>query len=111
MKKFLLLFTMLVSVILSVSSITFGEEIEESEIADTEEIVTTYYMDAAELKHYEKTKEYDKGKKNPFAPVSTGTSDSSNSEAGSGNSSSSSNNDENEEKVSSTNFYEDDGTK
>ena len=63
------------------------------------------------MNYYEKTKEYDKGKKNPFAPVSTGTSDSSNSEAGSGNSSSSSNNDENEEKVSSTNFYEDDGTK
>ena len=50
------------------------EDLNESVSIEEKEVVTTYYIDAAELKKYEKTKEYNKGKKNPFAAESEGTS-------------------------------------
>lgn len=50
------------------------EELNESYSNETKEVVTTYYIDAAELKKYERTKEYNKGKKNPFAVESEETS-------------------------------------
>lgn len=34
---------------------------------ETSPVVTTYSIDAADLKKYEQNKEYNKGKKNPFA--------------------------------------------
>jgi len=77
--------------------------INDSVIEESKEVVTKYYIDAADLKKYEKTNEYNKGKKNPFAieeiPVDTTLDNTTNN-----NSSSTSNNE-------STNFYEDDGTK
>lgn len=80
--------------------------IEDSISEEEKEVVTKYYIDAADLKKYERTKEYNKGKKNPFAEeatpagnTATNTTDTS--------SSSSENNNNNE----SENFYEDDGTK
>lgn len=46
------------------------EDINHGIIDESQEIVTSYYIDAADLKKYEKTKEYDKGKVNPFASES-----------------------------------------
>lgn len=47
------------------------EELEQdSKNMNTEEIVKTYQLDATDLQYYEKTKEYDKGKVNPFAEYS-----------------------------------------
>ena len=43
------------------------EELNKGYINEEEQVITTYYIDAADLTKYEKTKEYDKGKKNPFA--------------------------------------------
>ena len=83
----------------------------ESEQEDTNaEIITTYELDATDLKQYEKTKTYNKGKANPFAVESTSTTENEKSDStntNSNNNSSSSNNNSS----SSTNFYEDDGTK
>ena len=74
----------------------------ESENEEQTEVLTTYELDASELKHYEKAKEYNKGKRNPFAAADT-TSNSNtdkNNSQGTGNGGS-----------SSENFYDDDGTK
>lgn len=72
------------------------EEIENSKIEETQETVTTYYIDASDLRKYEKTNEYVKGKSNPFSMSSE--------DAGEVNSNSSSN-------TNNNGFYEDDGTK
>ena len=80
------------------------EALNESYTDEATEVVTTYYIDAADLKKFESTKEYDKGKKNPFA-VESDSSEIGNitntNNIDSNNSTSSANN----------NFYEDDGTK
>ena len=82
------------------------KDLDEGKEEETKQIVTTYYIDAVDLKNYEKNKEYNKGKKNPFAELSTsnGTSTSEN------NTSSSENNSNNNNK-NNENFYDDDGTK
>jgi len=76
-------------------------EIENSELDDAEEIIINYYIDASDLKKYENTNKYIKGKSNPFAEVDI--SNISNNTALGNNSSSNSNN--------TGGFYEDDGTK
>lgn len=38
---------------------------------NSEEIVKTYRLDAADIEHYEATNQYDKGKVNPFAEYSS----------------------------------------
>lgn len=80
------------------------EDLSESYTEEATEVVTTYYIDSADLKKYEKTKEYDKGKKNPFAVESDSLE--------TGNTANTNNIDSNNS-TSSThkNFYEDDGTK
>ena len=82
------------------------KDLDEGKEEETKQIVTTYYIDAVDLKNYEKNKEYNKGKKNPFAELSTsnGTSTSEN------NTSSSENNSNNNNK-NNENFYDDDSTK
>ena len=82
------------------------KDLDEGKEEETKQIVTTYYIDAVDLKNYEKNKEYNKGKKNSFAELSTsnGTSTSEN------NTSSSENNSNNNNK-NNENFYDDDGTK
>lgn len=50
----------------------------ESEDEEQTEIITTYILDAAELKYYERTKEYNKGKRHPFAADNTNVSDEEN---------------------------------
>lgn len=72
------------------------EEIEDSKIEEAQETVTTYYIDASDLRKYEKTNEYTKGKSNPFTMSSE--------YSGNVNSNSSSNS-------SNKGFYDDDGTK
>ena len=81
------------------------EALSENYKDEATEIVTTYYIDAADLKKYESTKEYDKGKKNPFAVES----DSSET----GNTANINNIIDSNNSISSTKnyFYEDDGTK
>lgn len=80
------------------------EALNESYIDESTEVVTTYYIDAADLKKFESTKEYDKGKKNPFAV------ESDSSEIGN---IADTNNIDSNASTSSTNsnFYDDDGTK
>ena len=82
------------------------KDLDEGKEEETKQIVTTYYIDAVDLKNYEKNKDYNNGKKNPFAELSTsnGTSTSEN------NTSSSENNSNNNNK-NNENFYDDDGTK
>lgn len=80
------------------------QELEESNLEDAEEVIINYYIDAADLKKYEKTNEYIKGKSNPFAVQDISDTDNSNTD-NANNSSSTGNN------SSSENFYEDDGTK
>ena len=73
------------------------EELEETlEETKTQNIVKTYRIDATDLKIYERTNDYNKGKANPFAPGRTesstgtqpGSSGSSGNSSGSTNSSS-----------------------
>lgn len=77
------------------------KDLDETYTEESKEIVTTYYLDAADLKKYEATKEYNKGKKNPFAVESETTNEATNNI----------DSNESESSSNSTNFYEDDGTK
>lgn len=79
------------------------EDLAPETLENNTQIVTTYYIDAADLKKYEKTKEYNKGKKNPFA-IESETGGSNNVVNGNNTTQDPSNN-------NSTNFYNDDGTK
>ena len=55
---------------------TVKQELEENLNNKSEEIVKTYQLDSVDIEHYERTNEYNKGKVNPFAEYSTGTTDS-----------------------------------
>lgn len=79
------------------------KDLDEGKEEETKQIVTTYYIDSSDLKKYEKNKEYNKGRKNPFAEVTTSSGTTTN-----GNNTTSSNNSDNN---NSENFYDDDGTK
>ena len=62
---------------------------------NSDEIVKTYQIDVVELEHYEKIKEYNKGKVNPFLEYNSGTSNNnnnSNSNSGTSNNNNNSNN-------------------
>ena len=86
-------------------------ELESDETDENSEIITTYEIDASDLKQYEKTKKYNKGKANPFAEESSSSSSENNSTTSDENSSSSSKSDNNNNSSSSKGFYDDDGTK
>lgn len=49
------------------------KEISETVSADNKEIIVTYEIDNTDLKTYEKSKDYDKGKENPFADYTAQT--------------------------------------
>lgn len=95
-------------VIPTITPYELSEEIKnEIQAEDNEEdtqIVTTYELDASDLKTYERTKKYNKGKKNPFeqesVAVQTGNSTNSNTTATG-----------DEKNSTSTNFYKDEGIK
>lgn len=76
------------------------EDLNDSYKEDTTEIITTYSIDASDLKKYEQTNQYVKGKKNPFAVESDTSVDATiNGIVSSG------------EASSSGGFYEDEGIK
>ena len=79
-------------------------ELEYTELDDAEEVIINYYIDASDLKKYEKTNEYVKGKSNPFAEVSLEIENNTTT----GNNNTSSNIQNNN---GNNGFYEDDGTK
>lgn len=55
------------------------EELEETlQTTETQNLVQTYSVDGKDLDRYERTKDYEKGKPNPFSPTAT-VEDSSNS--------------------------------
>lgn len=91
-------------VIPQVESYELNEEIKselETEEADQNtEIVTTYEIDATDLKNYEKIKKYNKGKQNPFEEDTTSPNNTVNNTVT-----------ENKTNSSSTNFYRDEGIK
>lgn len=79
------------------------EEIEESDLESTEEVVIKYHIDSSDLRKYEKANEYVKGKSNPFAQSSW---DNHNLNTLNNSTSSPNTNDS-----SNKGFFEDDGTK
>lgn len=86
------------------------KDLEDEYGQDNEEIVTTYYIKSSELNGYEKTKEYNKGKKNPFGIEKTETDTNSNNKENEENNNQNNNN-ANNNSSSNSNFYKDDGTK
>ena len=75
------------------------QEIEDTNLEEAKEVIVNYYIDATDLKKYEKTNEYNKGKSNPFAAESYDAGEISNTV----NVSTSSN--------TNNNFYKDEGIK
>lgn len=78
-------------------------DLQNSNLDDAEEIVINYYIDASDLKKYEKTNQYVKGKSNPFAEISE-------NEIGN-NSTTGDNNESSNSGTGQGGFYEDDGSK
>ena len=70
-------------------------EIDDNGDTEIKQTIHTYTLDATELKKYEQTKEYNKGKVNPFAKQEDFEEVQ----------------DTDENTTSSTGFYQDDGTK
>lgn len=69
---------------------TVERELETNLKSESDEIIRTYQLDSSDILNYEKTKDYDKGKVNPFAEYSSGTTGNTangNSNSASGNSS------------------------
>lgn len=53
-----------------------NEEMEEQVLEENKDLITTYYLDASDLRRYEKSSEqYRKGKANPFAEESSQAED------------------------------------
>lgn len=77
-------------------------DLQNSKLDDAEETIINYYIDASDLKKYEKTNQYIKGKSNPFAEISN-LDDENNTVTGDNNTTIGNN--------SNSGFYEDDGTK
>ena len=57
---------------------TVKQELEENLNNKSEEIVKTYQLDSIDIENYEKTNDYNKGKVNPFAEYSNGTTGTNN---------------------------------
>ena len=54
-------------------------------LLETQNIVKTYYIDASDLKGYERTRVYDKGKPNPFEGIKSSSVSANTSEGNSAN--------------------------
>ena len=70
-------------------------EIQETVVTENQEIIVTYEIDNTDLKTYEKSKDYDKGKENPFADYTAQVAedpDKTNTTKPNGNNSGNSNN-------------------
>lgn len=94
------------------TSETIKNEIED-EIIEDQEVLVTYEITSQDLKTYEKTKDYKKGKANPFSTYVTtpaGTNDK-NDVANTGDGNTSVSPDTNTESPSGGTYYKDTGTK
>lgn len=78
------------------------QEIEDTDLEEAQEVIVNYYIDATDLKKYEKTNEYNKGKSNPFAAESYDAGETTNTVDGSASNSTNNTN---------NNFYNDEGIK
>lgn len=76
------------------------QEIEDTDLEEAQEVIVNYYIDATDLKKYEKTNEYNKGKSNPFAAESYDAGEPTNTVDGNSSNNSTNNN-----------FYKDEGIK
>ena len=91
------------------------EELSKSENVDSEQIILTYSVDAADLNNYEKINSYVPGKPNPFSDFSSSSEeeqengDTQNGGTTNGNSGSSSNS--NSSNSSGSQYFPDTGTK
>ena len=74
--------------------------IEDTDLEEAQEVIVNYYIDATDLKKYEKTNEYNKGKSNPFAAESYDAGEPTNTVDGNSSNNSTNNN-----------FYKDEGIK
>lgn len=100
------------------TSASIKNEIQETIDTENSEIVVTYEMDSSDLQSFEKTKEYDKGKANPFAtyvvpPTNTNTEQNiqnNNTQTNNTNTNSTNNSTTNNSSSNST-FFKDNGTK
>lgn len=95
-------------------------EIKETIDTENSEIVVTYEMDSSDLKSFEKTNEYDKGKANPFSKYVVEPNENTNHVNNTTNNTSSNNttNNTNNNTTNNTNktgsnstFFNDSGTK
>ncbi len=85
-----------------------NEQLQEQVLEEDKDLITTYYLDASDIKKYEKSsEEYTSGKADPFAPISKSANETENS--------SSDNNTNNSKDSNSTNssggFYNNGGLK
>lgn len=78
------------------------KEIEQSS-TEEQNIVRTYYIDSLDLNNYESTKEYDKGKANPFEDYTAEPPEDDNSNSSDTNNSNSSNGSNNSTNNDNTN--------
>lgn len=91
------------------------EELSKSENVDSEQIILTYSVDAADLNNYEKINSYVPGKPNPFSDFSSSSEeeqengDTQNGGTTNGNSGNSSNS--NSSNSSGSQYFPDTGTK
>ena len=97
------------------------KEIEETVVTDNQEIIVTYEIDNTDLKTYEKSNDYDKGKENPFADytaqlaedpnkTNTNTTNGNNNKGNSSTNTNNTNNTNNNNNVGATNTNTNDGT-
>lgn len=97
------------------------KEIEETVITDNKEIIVTYEIDNTDLKTYEKSNDYDKGKENPFADytaqvsqdpdnTNTNTTNGNNNKGNSSTNTNNTNSTNNNNNVGATNTNTNDGT-
>lgn len=94
------------------TSETIKNEITDT-VVDNQEILVTYEITEQDLKNYEKTKDYKKGKANPFSTYVTtpsGTNDKNNV-ANTGDGTTSVDPSGNSESPNGSTFYKDTGTK
>lgn len=100
------------------TSASIKNEIQETIDTENSEIVVTYEMDSSDLQSFEKTKEYDKGKANPFAtyvvpPTNNNAGNNipnNNTQTNNTNTNSTNNSTTNNSSSNST-FFKDNGTK
>lgn len=83
-----------------------NEEMQEQVLEENKDLITTYYLDASDLRKYEKSSEqYRKGKANPFAE------ESSEAEENNSNSTNASTSTKKNETTNSEGFYDNGGLK